>query len=92
MYTEFLLERALSILQRCVTVNVEECTRIPDEMKKLTIAPLVLSENDAVPKTFRNSLKHWRNFGDAGDMGEYPASIFFYLRIYFWLFEFNRGK
>jgi hypothetical protein len=57
-------------LQRCVTVKIEECIRILDEIKKLTIAPLVLSANDAVPKTFLNSLKHWRNFGGAGGLGE----------------------
>ena len=71
------MERALRILQSCVTVKIEECTRKPDAMKKLTIAPLVLSANDAVPKTFRNSLKHWCNFEGAGGLGEYPSSIFF---------------
>ena len=86
------MDRALRILQRCVTVKIEECTRIPDEMKNLTIAPLVLSANDAVPKTFHNSLKHWRTFGGAGGLGEYPSSIFFCLRIDFWLLEFKRGK
>jgi len=33
-YWKILLERALRILQRCVTVKIKECTRIPDEMKK----------------------------------------------------------
>jgi hypothetical protein len=35
-------------------------------MKKLTIAVLVVSAIGAVPKIFRNSFKHCRNFEAAG--------------------------
>jgi len=82
MYTEFLLENLIGKSAEDianVTARIEECTRLPDEVKKLTIAPTVLSANDAVSETFRNSLKRCRNFGGAGGLGEYPSSVFFFL-------------
>jgi hypothetical protein len=62
--------------------------KIPDEMKKAdgnTISPLA---NDVAPKKICNILKHWRNFGGAGGLGEY----IFYQRIHFWQLGFKRGN
>ena len=71
-------DRTISLrLQWVVKEHNIRSGNIPDYMKKLTIALLVLSANDVVPKIFRNGLKHCRNFGAAGGFGRIPLQYFF---------------